>query len=85
MEICPYMGSHWDTETPYTAPDSGNLCFARSEPVRVLLLFSKELVGVRIGRVYQHSNCYGDFRRCGYFRSKEDESEVAQVSPESEG
>jgi hypothetical protein len=83
MEICPYMGSHWDSETPYTAPDSGNRCFARSEPVRVLLLFSKEVTGARIGRIYQHSNCYGDFRSCGYFRSKKDRSEDAQVSPGS--
>jgi hypothetical protein len=71
MEICPYMGSHWDTETPYTVPDSGNRCFAKSESVRVFLLFSRDVLGIRINRSFQHSNCYGDFRHCGYFRERE--------------
>lgn len=85
MEICPHLGSHWDADTPFTAPDTGNLCFARSEPVRVLLLFSKDLVGVRIGRAFQHANCYGDYRRCEHFRAKADELALAQAAPELEG
>ena len=84
MEICPYMGSHWDTETPYTAPDYGNRCFAKSETVRVLLLFSREVPGVRIKLAFQDSNCYGDFRHCGYFRDRQNENEVVQTSPGSD-
>jgi len=84
MEICPYMGSHWDSGTPYTAPDHGNRCFAKAETVRVLLLFSREVPGVRIKLSFQRSNCYGDFRHCGYFRDRRDENEALQASPGSD-
>ena len=79
MEICPHMGSHWDSETPFTSPDPGNRCFAKSEPVRVFLLFSREILGVRIQHSFQQSNCYGNFGSCEYFQARQFEKDTEQA------
>lgn len=77
-------GIGWDVDTPYTAPDTANRCFARSEPVRVFLLFSKDNPGARIAINHQRSSCYGDFQHCVSFQAKETGQEVGPAVVGSE-
>ncbi len=66
-EVCPYLGTHWDSSIYSTVPDMRNRCYAQKKQRGVFSFI--EYYGNRIEKTFQLDNCYSDYKLCPYYRS----------------
>ena len=79
--LCPYLGSWYDSSIRFTEPDQGNRCYARFSKIRRFWIFRKRKAGVWIEMDLQRSVCYDNYDNCRYFKNMSMREETFLVEP----